>query len=52
MEYRLAVQKQLKKAGIRVEINDRSEKNGKKIRDTEIAHIHYMFVISEKVMNE
>jgi len=46
----LEVQKQLRKKGIRVEIDDRSEKIGKKIRDTEVAHIPYMFVIGEKEM--
>jgi threonyl-tRNA synthetase len=50
MDYCLEVQKQLRKKGIRVEIDDRSEKIGKKIRDTEVAHIPYMFVIGEKEM--
>ncbi len=40
--------KQLRKAGIRAEIDDRSEKIGKKIRDTEIAKVPYMLVIGEK----
>ena len=51
MDYCKDVQKQLKKKGIRVEIDDRAEKIGKKIRDTEIAHIPYMLVIGEKEMN-
>lgn len=50
MDYCLEVQKQLRKKGIRVEIDDRSEKIGKKIRDTEVAHIPYMLVIGEKEM--
>ncbi len=51
MDYCKDVQKQLKKKGIRVEIDDRAEKIGKKIRDTEIAHVPYMLVIGEKEMN-
>ncbi len=43
---------QLKQAGIRAELDDRSEKIGKKIRDAELARIPYMFIIGEKEMNE
>ncbi|RYY93775.1 MAG: threonine--tRNA ligase, partial [Chitinophagaceae bacterium] len=39
---------QLKKADIRVEIDDRNEKIGKKIRDTELAKVPYMLVVGEK----
>ena len=42
----------LKNADIRAEIDDRSEKIGKKIRDTELAKIPFMLVIGEKEMNE
>jgi threonyl-tRNA synthetase len=42
----------LKKADIRAEIDDRSEKIGKKIRDTELARVPYMLVVGEKEMNE
>jgi threonyl-tRNA synthetase len=42
----------LKKADIRVEIDDRNEKIGKKIRDTELLKVPYMLVIGEKEMNE
>lgn len=38
----------LKKYGIRAEIDDRNEKIGKKIRDTELKKIPYMLVIGEK----
>nr|WP_295866061.1 threonine--tRNA ligase [uncultured Chitinophaga sp.] len=38
----------LKKAEIRAEIDDRSEKIGKKIRDTELAKVPYMLVLGEK----
>jgi len=43
---------QIKKAGIRVETDDRSEKVGKKIRDAEISKVPYMLVIGEREMTE
>lgn len=52
MEYAQQVFTTLKKAGVRVEIDDRSEKIGKKIRDTELMKVPYMLVIGEKEMNE
>jgi threonyl-tRNA synthetase len=36
----------------RAEIDDRSEKIGKKIRDTEMLKVPYMLIIGEKEMNE
>jgi threonyl-tRNA synthetase len=39
---------ELKKFGIRAEIDDRNEKIGKKIRDTELKKIPFMLVIGEK----
>jgi threonyl-tRNA synthetase len=42
----------LKKADIRAEIDDRNEKIGKKIRDTELMKVPYMLVIGEKEMTE
>ena len=38
----------LREAGIRAEIDDRNEKIGKKIRDTELAKVPYMLVFGEK----
>jgi len=52
MDYCKNVLKQLKKAGIRAEIDDRNEKIGKKIRDTELHKVPYMLVVGEKEMNE
>lgn len=52
MEYALDVQKKLKRAGVRVEIDDRQEKIGKKIRDTELMRVPYMLVVGEKEMSE
>lgn len=47
-EYAQKVQKSLRSAGLRAEIDDRNEKIGKKIRDTELMKVPYMFVIGEK----
>ena len=47
-----SVRKQLRKAGVRVSIDDRNEKIGKKIRDTELLKVPYMLVVGEKEMNE
>ncbi len=52
MDYANTILQTLKKADIRAEIDDRSEKIGRKIRDTEIAKVPYMLVIGEKEMNE
>ena len=52
MDYANTILKSLKNADIRVEIDDRNEKIGKKIRDTEVARVPYMLVIGEKEMNE
>lgn len=42
----------LKQAGLRAEVDDRNEKIGKKIRDTELMKVPYMLVVGEKEMNE
>ncbi len=52
LPYAQTVLESLKKADIRAGIDERSEKIGKKIRDTELARIPYMLVIGEKEMNE
>ena len=51
-DYALSVQKRMQKAGIRCELDDRSEKIGKKIRDTELLKVPYMFIIGEKEVTE
>lgn len=48
MDYANLVKNKLKQAGVRVEIDDRSEKIGKKIRDTELSRVPYMLVVGEK----
>jgi threonyl-tRNA synthetase len=47
-EHAKSVQDKLKKADIRAEIDERNEKIGKKIRDTELMKVPYMLVIGEK----
>ncbi|HRA12311.1 MAG: threonine--tRNA ligase [Chitinophagaceae bacterium] len=52
LDYANSVSDKLKKADIRCEVDDRSEKIGKKIRDTELLKVPYMLVVGEKEMNE
>ena len=52
MPYATEVLAAFKKAGVRVEIDDRNEKIGKKIRDTEMMKVPYMLVIGEKEVAE
>ena len=52
MDYANKLLNSLKKADIRAEIDERNEKIGKKIRDTELAKVPYMLVVGEKEMNE
>jgi threonyl-tRNA synthetase len=50
--YANSILESLKNADIRGEVDDRSEKIGKKIRDTELMRVPYMLVVGEKEMNE
>lgn len=52
IEYAEEVRMLLKKADIRVELDERNEKIGKKIREAEMNKIPYMFVVGEKEMQE
>jgi threonyl-tRNA synthetase len=52
MDYAKEVLQKLKKADIRAGIDDRNEKIGKKIRDTELMKVPYMLVIGEKEVTE
>lgn len=52
IDYARAVSDKLKKADIRSEVDDRNEKIGKKIRDTELMKVPYMLVVGEKEMSE
>jgi threonyl-tRNA synthetase len=48
VDYAKEVHAQLKKAKIRSEVDDRNEKIGKKIRDTEIGKIPYTLIVGAK----
>ncbi|MBS1633414.1 MAG: threonine--tRNA ligase [Bacteroidetes bacterium] len=52
LDYAKSVLQILKNADIRAEVDDRNEKIGKKIRDTELMKVPYMLVVGEKEMNE
>ncbi|HEY1114916.1 MAG TPA: threonine--tRNA ligase [Chitinophagaceae bacterium] len=52
MDYAKSVLDKLKKLDIRAEIDDRNEKIGKKIRDTELMKVPYMLVVGEKEASE
>ena len=47
-DYAYKVKQQLEEADIRVEVDDRNEKIGKKIRDNELKRIPYMLIVGEK----
>ena len=51
-EYAKVVQSALAKEGIRVEIDERHEKIGRKIRDAEVNKIPYMAILGEREMEE
>lgn len=51
-DYAESVNQQLLNAGIRSELDDRAEKIGKKIRDTELMKVPYMLIIGEKEQTE
>ncbi|MBN8858988.1 MAG: threonine--tRNA ligase [Sphingobacteriales bacterium] len=51
-DYAQNVLESLKNADIRAEIDNRHEKIGRKIRDTEMAKVPYMIIIGEKEVNE
>jgi len=48
LPYAKQVEQALLESGIRVEIDDRNEKIGKKIRDTELSRTPFMLVVGEK----
>lgn len=51
-EYAQSVKRQLEESGLRGEIDNRSEKTGKKVRDAEIKKIKYMLIVGEKEQAE
>ncbi|WP_394174434.1 threonine--tRNA ligase [Guptibacillus hwajinpoensis] len=48
MDYAKLVQKKLQRAGIRVEVDERNEKIGYKIREAQMQKIPYMLVVGDK----
>jgi len=52
LPYAQTLLESLKNADIRSSVDDRNEKIGKKIRDTETAKVPYMLVVGEKEVNE
>jgi len=52
MEYANEVKATLAKSGVRVEIDERQEKIGKKIREAELSRVPYMLVVGEKEVAE
>jgi threonyl-tRNA synthetase len=51
-DYGSEIMKELRRKGIKVELDDRSEKIGYKIRESQLQQIPYMLVIGEKEENE
>lgn len=47
-DYAKNVEKELKEAGIRVELDERSEKLGAKIRDAQMQKVPYMIIVGDK----
>jgi threonyl-tRNA synthetase len=52
LDYAQTILQKLKNYDIRAELDDRQEKIGKKIRDTELVKVPYMLVLGEKEMIE
>lgn len=50
IEYAYKIAKDLKKHGIRIEVDERNEKIGYKIRDWEMRKVPYMLIVGEKEM--
>ena len=52
IDYGYAVKQKLEKFGVRVEIDDRNETIGKKIRNAQLEKLPYMLVIGDNEMND
>ncbi len=52
IEYSLKIKTELEEMGVRVELDDRNEKIGYKIREAQMQKIPYMLVIGEKEVGE
>ena len=47
-DYAAEVAAQLREAGVRVQVDERSESVGRKIRDAELAKVPFMLVVGDK----
>src|SRR4051812_33710250 len=52
LSYTNEIKSRLHKVNVRVEVDDRNEKIGKKIREAELSKVPYMLVVGEKEMHE
>ncbi|MBP3918905.1 MAG: threonine--tRNA ligase [Clostridia bacterium] len=52
IDYAYGLKKQMEAAGLRVEVDDRNETIGRKIREAQLDKVPYMLVIGDKEMNE
>ena len=51
-EYAKSLAEEMKKYGIRVEVDDRSEKTGYKIREAQLSKVPYMLIVGDKEVEE
>ncbi len=51
-EYAKKLAEEMKKEGIRVEVDDRSEKTGYKIREAQLSKVPYMLIVGDKEVQE
>ena len=52
LEYARKIEEEYRKAGIRIEVDDRNEKIGYKIREAQLQKIPYMLVVGDKEIEE
>lgn len=52
LDYAFDLQEQMKRQGLRVEVDDRAEKIGKKIREAQLEKVPYMLIIGDKEVEE
>jgi len=52
VDYAKEIKASLRREGIRVDIDDRNEKIGRKIREAELSRVPYMLILGEKEMED
>ncbi len=52
LDYALDIKRQMEASGLRVEVDDRNETIGRKIREAQLDKVPYMLVVGDKEMNE